>query len=236
MDGWGNKLLGAARLVAAAAAVGFGLPAGALTRLMDGGPHLLAPTGSDLSRHGRRGGVLAGFHYDLNLLTIHGRSRFPGLHVWLRDGTRVAVRVPPGCLLLQAGKQLEHLTAGHVRAGWHEVVVTEATERAAAEAAAAGRPTWRVSSTVFAHVASAAELRPLGRFAEAAAAVAGGSGGDGGAEYPPMPAGEQVRRELEVIKLAAASSASAASAGGGVGGGGNGGPPAGASPAAVRVS
>lgn len=85
------------------------------------GPHLLAPTGSDFSRHGQEGTVLAGFHYDLNFLTIHGRSRYPGLFIWLRDGRRVLVRVPEGCLLVQAGKQMEYLTGGHVLAGFHEV-------------------------------------------------------------------------------------------------------------------
>jgi hypothetical protein len=69
------------------------------------GPHLLAPTGSDLSRYGE-GTVFAGYHYDLNVMTIHGKSRFPGLFIWLRDGTRVPVRVPDGCLLLQVGKQV----------------------------------------------------------------------------------------------------------------------------------
>jgi isopenicillin N synthase-like dioxygenase len=111
--------------------------------------------------------------------------------VWLRDGRRVPVRVPPGCLLLQAGRQLEWLTGGHVQAGWHEVVVTEATRAAADKAAAEGRSLWRVSSTVFAHVASARELRPLGRFAAA----------PGAAEYPPTPAGRQVQAELEAISL-----------------------------------
>jgi hypothetical protein len=43
------------------------------------------------------------YHADLNLLTVHGKSRFPGLHVWLADGRRVAVAVPPGCLLVQVG-------------------------------------------------------------------------------------------------------------------------------------
>lgn len=33
------------------------------------------PAGSDLSAHGALGTVYAGFHYDLNFLTIHGRSR-----------------------------------------------------------------------------------------------------------------------------------------------------------------
>lgn len=42
--------------------------------------------GSDFGKHESLGTVLAGFHYDLNLLTIHGKSRFPGLSVWLRDG------------------------------------------------------------------------------------------------------------------------------------------------------
>jgi hypothetical protein len=57
--------------------------------MMQYGPHLLAPTGSDLHVHkyGKKGTVLAGYHYDLNFLTIHGKSRFPGLNIWLRDGT-----------------------------------------------------------------------------------------------------------------------------------------------------
>lgn len=50
--------------------------------------------------------MFAGYHYDLNFLTIHGRSRFPGLFIWLRDGRKVPVKVPAGCLLLQAGKQV----------------------------------------------------------------------------------------------------------------------------------
>ena len=50
--------------------------------------------------------MFAGYHYDLNVMTIHGKSRFPGLFIWLRDGTRVPVKVPDGCLLLQAGKQV----------------------------------------------------------------------------------------------------------------------------------
>lgn len=37
------------------------------------------------------------------------------------------VRVPKDCLLLQAGKQFEWLTGGHVMAGFHEVVVAEDT-------------------------------------------------------------------------------------------------------------
>lgn len=70
---------------------------------------MLAPTGSDLSKHEREGTVFAGYHYDLNFLTIHGRSRFPGLHIWLRNGQKVEVSVPVGCLLIQAGKEVLEL-------------------------------------------------------------------------------------------------------------------------------
>lgn len=51
--------------------------------------------------------VFAGYHYDLNFLTIHGRSRFPGLNIWLRTGEKVEVKVPVGCLLIQSGKQVK---------------------------------------------------------------------------------------------------------------------------------
>ncbi len=46
------------------------------------GPHLLAPTGSYLGGElAHEGNVFAGYHYDMNFLTLHGRSRFPGLFV-----------------------------------------------------------------------------------------------------------------------------------------------------------
>ena len=78
-------------------------------------------TGADLEVHNTLDMCYAGYHYDLNFLTIHGKSRFPGLFVWLRNGKRVAVRIPAGCLFIQAGKQLEWLTGGYVKAGMHEV-------------------------------------------------------------------------------------------------------------------
>jgi isopenicillin N synthase-like dioxygenase len=95
-----------------------------------GRPHLLAPTASDLRRYGQKDTILAGFHTDLNFLTIHGRSRYPGLHIWARNtGKRIPVRFPPTgrYLLVQAGKQLEHLSGGLIKAGFHEVVVNERT-------------------------------------------------------------------------------------------------------------
>lgn len=78
-------------------------------------------TGANLEVHNTLDMCYAGYHYDLNFLTIHGKSRFPGLFVWLRNGKRVAVKIPAGCLFIQAGKQLEWLTGGYVKAGMHEV-------------------------------------------------------------------------------------------------------------------
>ena len=194
MDKWGGKLLAALADVAELAAVGFGLPRDAFAAAMREAPHLLAPTASDLARFGAPGTVLAGYHYDLNFLTIHGRSRFPGLYVWSREGRRLAVAVPPGCLLVQAGKQMEILTGGAVQAGFHEVVVAPATTAAIEAARAAGRPLWRISSTCFGHIASDVLLRPLGVFAELPGAAEA---------YPPVLAGDQVAAELRALNLAA---------------------------------
>ncbi|KAJ8444504.1 hypothetical protein Cgig2_028319 [Carnegiea gigantea] len=174
MDSWGSKMISAIEVVAEMAAIGFGLPKDAFTSLMKQGPHLLAPTGSDLRRHGEEGTVFAGYHYDLNFLTIHGRSRFPGLSIWLRNGEKI-----------------EWLTAGDCIAGMHEVVVTKRTLEAIRLASEQNRSLWRVSSTLFAHIASDAVLKPLGHFAESPLA----------SKYPPMFAGEYVEKELAVINL-----------------------------------
>ena len=104
-------------------ALGFGLERDAFTQRMRLGAHLLAPTGADLDKYGKLGTVYAGYHYDLNFLTIHGKSRYPGLFIWLRDGTKIPVKIPDGCLLLQAGKQMEWLTGGSVQTGYHEVIL-----------------------------------------------------------------------------------------------------------------
>lgn len=53
--------------------------------MMNGGEHKLAPTGSDLTRYDTNT-IFAGYHYDFNFLTIHGKSRYPGLFAWLRTG------------------------------------------------------------------------------------------------------------------------------------------------------
>lgn len=48
MDKWGNMMIDACFTAAEMAAVGMGLEKNTFTDMMVGGPHLLAPTGSDL--------------------------------------------------------------------------------------------------------------------------------------------------------------------------------------------
>lgn len=166
-------------------------------------PHLLAPTASDLQKYGQKDTILAGFHTDLNFLTIHGRSRYPGLHIWARNtGKRIAVKIPPGnYLLVQAGKQLEHFTGGLVKAGFHEVVVNERTLDVIAQRKIdyPDRPLVRISSTFFWHLSSDFDLVPLPELAEKAKRVRAEQaqlGRDEGEEvvYPPLKVGKQVER------------------------------------------
>jgi isopenicillin N synthase-like dioxygenase len=172
-------------------------------------PHLLAPTASDLAKYGQQDTILAGFHTDLNCLTIHGRSRYPGLHVWARNsGKRIAVRFPPpgtpGAgrhLLVQAGKQLEHLTGGLIKAGFHEVVVNESTIKVIEERKQTlpERPLVRISSTFFWHLSSDFTLAPIPELAERAKALNVAKLDFGKKEkeepaYEPMKVGAQVQK------------------------------------------
>jgi len=193
MDSWGNLMLGAISTLSEMTAIGFGFESDTFTKLMKYGPHLLAPTGGDLGhdKYGKLGTVFANYHYDLNFLTIHGRSRFPGLFIWTREGKRYPVKVPQGCLLVQAGKQFEWLTGGYVLAGFHEVIVSKDTIEAANKARQEKRSLWRVSSTLFSHIASDNILEPLGKFGNEETRK----------KYPPTKTGDQVQQELAMIKL-----------------------------------
>lgn len=196
-DGWGNKTLGALQATAEMLALGFGLERETFADLMHNGPHLLAPTGSDLSQHGAVDTIFAGYHNDLNFLTIHGKSNFPGLRIWLRDGTRKTVTVPDGCLLLQAGQQFEYVTGGHVKAGMHEVIVTPKTRdslekrRQEAGGELPAKDYWRVSTTMFGTLCHDATLKPLGKFASLPTAK----------DYPPILGGDQVAKALKEIGM-----------------------------------
>lgn len=137
----------------------------------------------------------------MNFLTIHGKSRFPGLFVWLRNMKKVSVKIPPGCLLLQAGSMFEHITGGYVLAGYHEVMYTEATKAALEKARqevqeGKNRVLWRVSSTLFSHIRYDVDLSPIPEMAsfydEAEAK----------AKYRKMTAHEKLMEELRAINLA----------------------------------
>ena len=52
MDKWGNHMMDAQFVVAEMAAIGFKLKSDAFSSRMQCGPHLLAPTGSDLNKYG----------------------------------------------------------------------------------------------------------------------------------------------------------------------------------------
>lgn len=134
---------------------------------------------------------MAGFHYDISFITIHGKSRFPGLYLWLRDGQKVQIKVPDGCLLLQAAKQLEIMTGGRIFAGFHEVIVNEGTIKAAEEAKKEGRSLWRVSSTMFSSVRYDEVLEPVGIFENKESCD----------RYPAITAGDHLASELRAINL-----------------------------------
>ena len=100
MNYWGFQMVNASLLAAEMAAIGMGLDKDTFTSRMQQGPHLLAPTASDLQKYDKIGTSFATFHYDLNFITIHGKSRYPGLFLWTRDMEKQAVSIPEGCLLL----------------------------------------------------------------------------------------------------------------------------------------
>jgi len=60
MNLWGFKMHDAVHIVAEMAAVGLGLPADSFTKRAELGPHLLAPTGTDLDKYNKCGTTLAG--------------------------------------------------------------------------------------------------------------------------------------------------------------------------------
>ncbi|VDC01950.1 unnamed protein product [Peniophora sp. CBMAI 1063] len=214
LEKWGASMKNAVEGVAEMAALGLGLSRETFTDAGAYGPHLLAPTASDLVKYGQKDTILAGFHTDLNFLTIHGRSRYPGLHIWARNtGKRIAVRFPSQgrYLLVQAGKQLEHLTGGLVKAGFHEVVVNASTvetiERRKIEFPE--RPLVRISSTFFWHLSSDYDLSPISSLARRAKELrlmdknlgSSAAEDDEEVEYTPMKVGQQVQNELKHIAL-----------------------------------
>lgn len=168
MDAWGNKLDLVAQTVAEMAAIGMGIEKDAFTKRMEGGAHLLAPTGFDLeSKEEGEGTVISGFNSDIGLLTVRGKGRYPGLQVWTRNWKKRPVKIPEGCLLVQAGMTFEHVTGGYVPASFHEIVYTRDCKdiviRNQLENAWHGRSNkfWTVSSTLFSHFRNDVSVAPM---------------------------------------------------------------------------
>ncbi|KAJ2931847.1 hypothetical protein H1R20_g5248, partial [Candolleomyces eurysporus] len=212
MQKWGIAMKSAVADLTEMVALGLGLPAETFRKAGQYGPHLLAPTASDLVKYGKKDTILAGFHTDLNFLTIHGRSRYPGLNIWARNtGSRIPVKIPPGNnLLVQAGKQLEYITGGLIRAGFHEVVVNEQTlatiERRKTEFP--DRPLIRISSTLFWHLSSDEVLAPIPSLEARARSLRdeylkAGMDDENETIYTPIKVGHQVQNELKHIALMA---------------------------------
>lgn len=160
MNTWGEKMLSIVEKVTKLIEIGLDLEESNLTGLLKGGAHLLAPTGTNVKQYNKPNTIYAGYHYDISFLTIHGKSRYPGLNIWTRNGEKKDVKVPDGCLILQVGKQLEWVTGGYFQAGYHEVICKPSTIEKLNE----NKSNWRVSSTLFAHVNSEKYLEPLKRF------------------------------------------------------------------------
>ncbi|KAL5495499.1 hypothetical protein ACEPAI_962 [Sanghuangporus weigelae] len=212
LEKWGNSMKTAVKGVAEMTAIGLGLPGGTFLDASRYGPHLLAPTASDLQKYGKKDTILAGFHTDLNFLTIHGRSRYPGLNIWARNtGKRIPVKFPPAgrYLLVQVGKQLEHISGGLIKAGYHEVVVNESTLETIEfkKQTHPDRPLIRISSTFFHHLSSDYDLAPIALLTERARMLRGEPTNPDyiieQTEYPAMKVGQQVQNELRHIALMA---------------------------------
>ena len=62
MNSWGGHMLDAVHILSEMVAIGFKMPRETFRDMTQLGPHLLAPTGSDLNVYGKVGTVLAGFH------------------------------------------------------------------------------------------------------------------------------------------------------------------------------
>jgi len=116
----------------------------------------------------------------------------------LRNGQKRKVKIPEGCLLLQAGAQLEYLTGGELLAGFHEVIYTEevakVVEAKRQENNKLGEmknKLWRVSSTMFSQIRQNVILEPIGKFKTPESVK----------KYPPILTRDQVAEELKAINL-----------------------------------
>lgn len=107
------------------------------------------------------GEVITGFHRDFGIITAHAPTRFERLSAWLLTGEKVSIKIPENHLLIQAGKQLEWLTGGYLKAGFHEVIHNREVENQVKENLKNGRSNWRVVSALYSYVQGSLRLKPF---------------------------------------------------------------------------
>lgn len=186
MNKWGNQMLSTVKSVVELLAISLSLDKDFFINKSKYGAHLLAPTGIDVSKYLVET-IVAGYHYDISFLTIHGKSRYSGLYIWTRDGEKILVKVPPGFLLLQVGRELEYFTAGYCMAGFHEVIINQQAKNSLSQR----QSPWRVSTTVFYHMDSDSILEPLEQFKSE----------ENIKKYPSIQQGNYLKDELKFINL-----------------------------------
>lgn len=129
--------------------------------------------------------VWGGKHTDINLITVLPPGSAPGLWVRRRDGEWIPGVAPDGCVLVQVADMLQYLTRGYFLSAVHEVRAPES-------------PTdeGRYSAALFVHARSDVLLEPDMQevhFTPGRVRV----------PYPPITAGELLRKRLREIGLAA---------------------------------
>ena len=160
--GWARYEIQTLYTLAEMLAVGMGLPQDHFLNGLKRGVHLLAPTGMDLSGELTTPLVVAGTHYDLNWGTLHGPSTLPGLWIWTIHGQKLLVRVPPGHLLFQVGRQLAIQTSGLLQEGFHEVVITDDLLPEIRDLMRGNKSPIRTTSTLFGTLAGDVPTLPHG--------------------------------------------------------------------------
>lgn len=175
--------------------LGLGLEAGRLTRRLVDGATILALNAIDLSTL-KVGEIINACHNDFCFFTGHDRSNYACLIIWLRDGTKLEVSIPPGCFLLQGGQQLEYVTGGYFLAGYHEVSYTQRAADAVVRAQANGFSTIRVARSLFMHLHTDAVMRVIEQLQGLVSLELAAQ------KYPPIFAGTKSWKTLIDLKLA----------------------------------
>jgi hypothetical protein len=134
MNEFGVMMLEPVTRVSQMLALGLGLHRDYFSSLMHNGHHKIAPTYASYWEDRIPGTVQAALHQDIDVFAIHAQGTHSGLFVYTENGERLEVRVPQGCFLVQAGRQLYlkmrsmerrgEISTRPIKAGWHEVVVT----------------------------------------------------------------------------------------------------------------